>query len=1563
MAEKGSAKVTIKVDDKGSIKATKKGMDGLASATSKVTVANKGVAGTSGKAGKDFSRMASGMGGLVAAYATVAANVFALSAAFTVLKNSADFDSMIISSKNLEAATGASLTKIAGRLQKATGAQISFAAAVAATNKAMASGIDSSSLEKFTTLATKAAQTFGGSTTDALNRMIDAVLRGRTELVNKLGIVISADEAYDNFASSIGKSVKELTSFERRLAITNIIIEKGNEALGDTVIDPNPFEVLASTFLDLGQSILSFGTATDGVLTKLLSTFNQSAGAVAAFAGILVASVIKKILPTQLDLENKLDNSVKRAAARASAANALQDQQVAALKIAEKKKTATIQEENNKRVRIIAARLEKETDLELAKSAKVPKSIQKIITSGPSSLTPRQQQGALNSLNQNISGNAKNLTKDAKISRRELLKLRTALKISMGLNDTWREKIIVNSKGISTAFQKMKNKVVNNLKAKGAALSKFRADYDSTRLHILKNGMGSAFAKGNKGIKSSLGVISGGFNAILGKLHIILFVIGAGIAFWNKYGDALTGVNSKLRDLNNNTTKSKLILDDYFKNLKTGKNTAEDFATKGLKGMADQYVFIGNAISEVTAPLTNFFNLQATLLKESKKELADYTSELKNTKSEIDELLERGGFWATFAAGGKAAAAGLGFILDIGAGLGTPSEIKERLRQQGVELAEASFEGVSSALSTNIQKIEKRLGDASVDILFNEFNNRIGVASKKSANLAKAFNDFVTKNGFVTSNNISDFFGGLNESLSNEDAVTVGKLLAGILSDSGSAVTTQGKNLGSLLDTIRDSVKSVSSQNLEIVNSSSLSKQIKILEKAKNQILTFAGTAPQMKVLATELSKVFDLGDVSTFDEARDKIEEIFNIIDKANNNIAVKNSLKASLEGQKASLKVSLILATTDADRMATLIKLNAINVSSLNAEKSILQSKIIQADKATVLNELSKSQLAILNNEADLARARLDTINKELSMEERKLAIRKESFRLLIGESKDKSVELKQQNSILSASLKVLDINVGTAAQQKRDIQDKIVINKLLDSAQKIELKRKEIIGQQDPIIRAGLERQLKVLENSKERLLTEQQITEELRKRDHKTNTAILAANNRPFEAAGQAIIGEAEEAQKIADNSIQKLVTGFATGVRAGVGTLVDSIIDGDFKLIDALAAMGESLLDTISEVATDQITNALMSAFGIETLEKESLAQLKIIAENSGKTQEELGKKTIKAEPESVFSQIVGSIKSFIGFGEAKEEPLSKFSQQATATVDGLITGESPESPTAARGLGTEAMTKDRTAGPIITEMKAKEERAVARAAEKVAAEADGKARILELLESMSADLIDIAFNTANAGTEAIPSPLKDKGKGKDPMAKAADGAAAASDKGSKATDNNSKVTASLGKGLGVATEGIGALTDGAAMLGIDVGENSIVGRLNTVATLANTIQLMVSGITSSFAANGGVISNKGFTPLANGGIATQAQNYVIGEGRKNEAVVPLPNNKEIPVVMKGGGGGAEVTTNNYDFSNADPATETRIRALIEQNGKDTFGRVFGEMDRGGIYSKKAGRRR
>ncbi|NNM71420.1 phage tail length tape measure family protein [Enterovirga aerilata] len=126
---------------------------------------------------------------------------------------------------------------------------------------------------------------------------------------------------------------------------------------------------------------------------------------------------------------------------------------------------------------------------------------------------------------------------------------------------------------------------------------------------------------------------------------------------------------------------------------------------------------------------------------------------------------------------------------------------------------------------------------------------------------------------------------------------------------------------------------------------------------------------------------------------------------------------------------------------------------------------------------------------------------------------------------------------------------------------------------------------------------------------------------------------------------------------------------------------------------------------------------------------------------------------------------------------------------------------------------------------------------------------------------------------------------------------------------------------------------------------------------------------------ASWSANGNVLTPDGPMPLrymAKGGIAQAGQPFVniIGEGQMNEAVVPLPDGRSIPVSMNvpmpvntGGGGGAPITINQAPI-NVQPAqgyTPEQILAAIRQGNEETVRHIqrnFGNMGR--VWDRRFG---
>jgi hypothetical protein len=165
----------LRQDLSGMGKVTDKASEGLRKTGKSAGEADrniKGAANATNNGTKAFSKMAQGMSGtLVPAYATVAANVFALTAAFGALERAADTQILIQASEELATQTGRSLTQLSNNMKEITGNAISMKEALTSASIAASAGFDNTTIERLTQVARNASVALGRDMTDALNRV------------------------------------------------------------------------------------------------------------------------------------------------------------------------------------------------------------------------------------------------------------------------------------------------------------------------------------------------------------------------------------------------------------------------------------------------------------------------------------------------------------------------------------------------------------------------------------------------------------------------------------------------------------------------------------------------------------------------------------------------------------------------------------------------------------------------------------------------------------------------------------------------------------------------------------------------------------------------------------------------------------------------------------------------------------------------------------------------------------------------------------------------------------------------------------------------------------------------------------------------------------------------------------------------------------------------------------------------------------------------------------------------------------------------------------------------
>jgi hypothetical protein len=234
---------------------------------------------SSASAGRSFSAQSSGLGGLVGVYAAAAANVFAISAAFEALNAAAKFQTIIKGTEQLANAVGTSSKSVINSLKDITDGQLTIAEAAKSANIALSAGFNVDQINQLGSLAAKASKTLGRDLTDSFQRLTRGAIKLEPELLDELGIFTRLDPAVNAYAISLGKSVSQLTAFEKRQAFVVGILKDGNNAFKDIDMSgestQKTFEKLVVSFSDL--AIVAGGLLADA-LVPLAKFLNDSLG-------------------------------------------------------------------------------------------------------------------------------------------------------------------------------------------------------------------------------------------------------------------------------------------------------------------------------------------------------------------------------------------------------------------------------------------------------------------------------------------------------------------------------------------------------------------------------------------------------------------------------------------------------------------------------------------------------------------------------------------------------------------------------------------------------------------------------------------------------------------------------------------------------------------------------------------------------------------------------------------------------------------------------------------------------------------------------------------------------------------------------------------------------------------------------------------------------------------------------------------------------------------------------------------------------------------------------------
>jgi len=187
---------------------------------------------------------------------------------------------------NLSASSGISAQKLLADLQAVSRGTIETQTMLETANDALLAGgeVLAAKLPQFLAIAQGAARATGKDVGFVFQTLVEGAIKGSPLLIDNAKVYIKLGNAVDDYATSIGKTVDQLSEQERQFAVTNAIMAKGGdflERLGSGAISAaEPFDQLKaqSSALSMGLKTLLAPAATyaaqslQGLLTAAKTT-------------------------------------------------------------------------------------------------------------------------------------------------------------------------------------------------------------------------------------------------------------------------------------------------------------------------------------------------------------------------------------------------------------------------------------------------------------------------------------------------------------------------------------------------------------------------------------------------------------------------------------------------------------------------------------------------------------------------------------------------------------------------------------------------------------------------------------------------------------------------------------------------------------------------------------------------------------------------------------------------------------------------------------------------------------------------------------------------------------------------------------------------------------------------------------------------------------------------------------------------------------------------------------------------------------------------------------------
>lgn len=146
-------------------------------------------------------------------------------------KRAGEYESMLA---NFRKTLGADADAMLDEMDRAAAGTVSAYEQIKQANYAMMMGIDADAIPSMMEAARAASKRFGGDVSYYYQSIVTGTARQSKLILDNLGIIVDAEKAYKDYATSIGKSSGALTENERKLAYQQEVMRQAKAMVEET---------------------------------------------------------------------------------------------------------------------------------------------------------------------------------------------------------------------------------------------------------------------------------------------------------------------------------------------------------------------------------------------------------------------------------------------------------------------------------------------------------------------------------------------------------------------------------------------------------------------------------------------------------------------------------------------------------------------------------------------------------------------------------------------------------------------------------------------------------------------------------------------------------------------------------------------------------------------------------------------------------------------------------------------------------------------------------------------------------------------------------------------------------------------------------------------------------------------------------------------------------------------------------------------------------------------------------------------------------------------------------